>query len=467
MPALMAIISGDAKPLDKEMSKIPDIAKKWGQAARRNIATSLGKWQALGAAPEDFLGGGQHGAHAMNFRVAMREALVIVRELSRGDLKRAASSFTILMQALGGLRYLVNPLTIGVIALGGAAFLTLRHFGEMAKQAENLRYFLRDAQRTFVDTADAISKIGEEAMKYDQWERKLGESHDTLSSKLERKLRLMREEGRLMREQAESKGATKAQLAAMEREQLEKELVIATRAKLEAARRAEDTKDEADQAAKIAQDEDRVAKLSAAQRNEAEKKRVLDDVNAKLNSPAAHWWSMTPEARVKQQQIDALRKSPFANDPTIKGQIAALERSLGALEVDVGGFKISRHGAEAAYGEAHGEVMALSTAQKLADERLREAQNHAEKAEADRQKLVSQTEDMKEELAMRDKYPQQGRSNMLHAHVTALQQIGAYSSPAATALIDVNRKMEKHLASINSKIGAANAGQGNFGGVKY
>jgi hypothetical protein len=59
------------------------------------------------------------------------------------------------------------------------------------------------------------------------------------------------------------------------------------------------------------------------------------------------------------------------------------------------------------------------------------------------------------------------KKRLLQGHLTDLQRVGAYASPASVALIDVQKRSEKHLKSIDSKIGAANAGRGHMGKVHY
>ena len=69
-------------------------------------------------------------------------------------------------------------------------------------------------------------------------------------------------------------------------------------------------------------------------------------------------------------------------------------------------------------------------------------------------------------LSVKDDAVALSRGRMMHGSLTSLQQQGAYASPASHVMIDTTKKMERHLASIDSKIGRGSSAA-TLSGVKY
>jgi hypothetical protein len=86
MPALMAVISGNADPLKRELAAVQRMA------------------QQAGASMERSMGGGSHGGQAG----IMRETLVLMREIGRGNFTRIPGSLSILLQRMGILNLLMK-----------------------------------------------------------------------------------------------------------------------------------------------------------------------------------------------------------------------------------------------------------------------------------------------------------------------------------------------------------------------
>src|SRR2546421_950898 len=104
MPSLLAILglngSGFKTGLDK--------AKQQARQAGKEIESSLGSSTSNG-----LKGIGSSGA--------MREALVLIREIGRGNWTRVPGSFSILLQRAGALKYILHPLTGIVVGLAAGA----------------------------------------------------------------------------------------------------------------------------------------------------------------------------------------------------------------------------------------------------------------------------------------------------------------------------------------------------------
>src|SRR6266516_566507 len=122
MPSLLAILGLNASGFKGGLDNARRDAKETGDA----IKSSLGQ-------ANDALNkmGGETG-HVKSG--AIRETLVLLREIGRGNWSRVPGSFSILVQQLGLLRFLMNPITLALVALG-AGFYGLYKLSEKLAQS--------------------------------------------------------------------------------------------------------------------------------------------------------------------------------------------------------------------------------------------------------------------------------------------------------------------------------------------
>src|SRR5579872_7239684 len=106
MPSLKLLISGNADPLQKEFNRVNGMANRFGRETEQAGKVSSG---------------------------SMRELLVVLREIGRGNWTRVPGSITILMQRMG-LDLVKIFLSIpGLITAAGVAvaFFTYKHLKEL------------------------------------------------------------------------------------------------------------------------------------------------------------------------------------------------------------------------------------------------------------------------------------------------------------------------------------------------
>lgn len=100
MPSLMAIISGNADPLRRELQAVQRMAAQTGVNIRQGLEG----------------GGGAHGGRAG----VLRETLVLMREISRGNWTRVPGSITILADRMGLLKLVTGQTATTARALSDA-----------------------------------------------------------------------------------------------------------------------------------------------------------------------------------------------------------------------------------------------------------------------------------------------------------------------------------------------------------
>jgi hypothetical protein len=116
---------------------------------------------------------------------ATRELLVLIRELGRGDFKRAAGSFTLLLQNLGAMSLLMNPITAAVIGLGAGLFAAWKFSTALVEKMSGLK--IPDFKPEYI--AKHLQKINQatEAQKEINREvRKTEELYDSAAKSAER-----------------------------------------------------------------------------------------------------------------------------------------------------------------------------------------------------------------------------------------------------------------------------------------
>lgn len=96
MPGLIVTIGANAAPMDKEFSRAAGLSKKLAQDIRANL---------------------EHGGELRSGVV--REAVVLLRELSAGNWTRVPGSLSLLLQRMGALKVLFTDITAAGSTLGG------------------------------------------------------------------------------------------------------------------------------------------------------------------------------------------------------------------------------------------------------------------------------------------------------------------------------------------------------------
>lgn len=422
MPGLLAIIGADSRPFQRELNGVEAMAKRAGQRMRVELG----------------------GATAVEPNSgALREALVLVREISRGNWTRVPGSLSLLISRLGALKYIFNPITAGVVALGIAIFATAKHFITLATEARNLRDILDTSRSSFVKFADSLKQSRDETQRFGDWLKNLSDRQVTLAEKTDMAIRALREQARLQREQAEQHGASETDLKQMDLAAQKQELEILKRSVAEAEK-----KRDADIAAAKAASANATSQSSVERKAKAEsineKVRTMASIVDKLQDMVAHQTISEPHATTGG---DAFAGSGFTYT-----ERPANENDRFDIEVNGQKFGMSLVEARKSFDALTKQESELETTQREIDDLLTEKKKLTEQDVASLNDLVKQRDELANQLELEAKYPSAGlpgqsgrRTERLK--VNSLQKVGAYTPPAF--VVDVQRKMLGELAQIN------------------
>lgn len=180
MPGLLAIIGADANPLKRELALVDKMAKRTGD----NLGSSLA--------------GGSKS-------VAMREVLVLMREISRGNWTRVPGSLSLLLTNLGIFGTVVSGaaglLTVFASALGGvalAAGIAYYKVASLTKELTGLK--IPDFRPEYiVKRLQAVNQVAEAWRQMGDAVRKAKEDFEGVDASSERAAKALKEQFEFMR----------------------------------------------------------------------------------------------------------------------------------------------------------------------------------------------------------------------------------------------------------------------------
>ena len=181
-----------------------------------------------------------------------------------------------------------------IVAAGAAAFFTWRHFHNLAVAAKNLADALNPLKKKYTELAVEQDKAAKAAKENADWIAELNNKHESESNALERKIKLLKEEQAARRRLAEARGASDAELQALDRANLEQEkaMLLVQQARLKTEN---DTAQAAEQAASSAaiagatgvDEKGRIITLDQAQSNAKKRGDILDDAQEAAEKTSA------------------------------------------------------------------------------------------------------------------------------------------------------------------------------------
>lgn len=105
-----------------------------------------------------------------------------------------------------------------------------------------------------------------------------------------------------------------------------------------------------------------------------------------------------------------------------------------------------------------GENFDVKAAKEAGVESISETDKHLKEFETMLARMAEKANRLEHPVAAAfDEIEEETKAKSFRGNVNQLQRIGAYISPYSVTLIDVNKKMERHLKSIDSKIGPSHA----------
>lgn len=418
MPALIATIDADASPFKRELSSAEQFSKSTGKEIEKDLS------------------GG--GLKAFTQSGVMREMLVLMREVSRGNWSRVPGSLSILLTRLGALKYLLTPM-VGI--LGGiavAAGFVAFHFKRMADSEAAMSTATDELTGRFEAQAGAMQRAAEKAEEFHEWLTKLRQQLDNPLPTLERahsdELSEIKRKFELEQKRARARGQTpdEAKAATIEEDNKEKEVID---------RQASEAKFIAEQWARVAQEKEKAASSVKADMNIAGLKKAADAANDKL-------------AKVTVQMVQNHPGTP--TDELARGGANYSWQSVETHDIESNGKKITTTFREAfqAADALNKQLAPYVAKQKAADDAEKTAREKAKAAADEYVRKQDESKKAGEKIADDTEFGIEGSDKqkraLLRGHVNHLQSVGAYAQPAQVELLDVQKKTSHDVKAIRN-----------------
>lgn len=467
VPGSLSILVGQVGLLEKIFKDNSVAARVFAQGMEKSAAAATAKALASKAVYEaDLLA-------LATMRTVSTETILAVAadrekvaaDLLVADAERvkavAARNAAAAMEAEGvATRFSLGPLgwaLIAVVALGAGIYALASHYRKVAAEAKNLADLMDTTHAKFSEQAEILKQSAEEAQGFNDWLRKLANSEETLTEKVQDGLKALRERAKYERELAVEKHKSQKDLAAMDIAEAQKELDFVVKAKLEAKRKLEQDTIGATDAEKAANNPDRAGQIKNLGEHSKEAGQIVDAI----------------QEAMKTKIISEIK--PGSGFGQLGGTPESYTRpanSTDKIDVKVGGKEFSMSLAEAkeAFDKIAAEEARLAAIQKELGDILEQKKKLTEKDLADVQRLTREAGDIQADLDLKKEFLPQiaaGKDKTAHGSVSSLQQIGAYASPASEG-ISVARSSLRVLHTIaghTSKIGSGNGGA--TGGTKF
>jgi hypothetical protein len=533
MPSLTVVISGTSQPLQRELRLVERMAKETGANIQRGLEGGAG-------------GGARAGA--------MRETLVLMREISRGNWSRVPGSLTILLDRLGLLKFVVKEnvsaaqlladahqkesqaaalaalastrkaaasqaalyaesgeteanlaaavsdeekaaaditaaqsarvkavasgeaaaameaeagaatfalgplgwIAAALIAVGTAAYFTVRHFRAVNEETRNLRELVDGGTIAFNEQADALRSAAEAAEDFYTWLGKLESKQGSLAETTDDAIKAMREQFQLKERLAQAQGVSKADIAKQEIDEAKSELDVLTAAKAKAAQELANAKVQGQEAANEAKDFDNDAAVKDAIKRREEAEKVVAQIQAQKASGKTITEFHT--GGLGSPAVSATSR-PMTDSDRVGG-LKAGGKDLPAMSLNEARANLEKISAEAGN---------LENSQKGRTNAVKESRDQIEKAQRDYDKLTKQQSDAQNQLSLKQKYlPQiaaegQGgtQTRFTHGFLNASQRIGAYAPPAAQ--VTEHKETNKKLSEIGKTLTKIEENTGRHG----
>ena len=394
---------------------------------------------------------------------ALNELLVLFREIGRGNWTRVPGSLTILTQRLGILKYILNPITGGIVALAAAFGYAAYRINKAATETSNAKTQFSLLNLSLEKQIDLTQKASEEARKYSEWLSKVGQHEETDAQKINQRLEAMREEFAWQQKLAELKRQTpvEKQQAEIGEQRKEKAFIDGEIARLQKqleerkklAGQAETLLEEKDFKAGVEKREEEVKKLQAAAK-EIEK---LNGAGPGGFSRSISDLMLSPEILLGQVMNgrkgvrDVLNRfnSQDITNPNAKPQ-----------DIEVNGVKVvaSMNDVTAKLATALPALTKLQDEQAKRESAAKDSQKLVDETDKSLEELQKEADKLAEALALNAKYGAEAASlekqkqQDLIGPLNAAQRVGAYTMPGQVAMLDVAKKSEAHLAAIRGVI---------------
>jgi len=219
--AVTATFGADTSQFNASLVSMETATEAFRKKFRSNLTASFAQLAVTGTTPLGSAKDLEKAAHSTgSLTMAMREFLVIGREIGRGNWARVPGSLSLAMQGLGlSLTSVIIPLA----AVGLAAFAVFKHFQMVRDAARKLEDIFHPLVKNLEAEQDSLRKSSEAMAEYRKKMDELAQGHRGESQSIHEKINALKQELSLRRQLAGKLGASPAQLEEMNIADLEKE----------------------------------------------------------------------------------------------------------------------------------------------------------------------------------------------------------------------------------------------------
>jgi len=373
----------------------------------------------------------------------------------------AATAATEANIALGSATVTLNPIFFviaGAIAIAGAsAFFLWRHFSYLAETAKNLAEALNPLKRKYSELAAEQDKAAKAAKENADWIADLNNKHESESNQIERKIKLLKEEAAARRRTMEARGASDAELQALDRANLqaEKAMLEVQQARLKTEN---DTAQAAEQAASKAaiagstmtDEKGRIITIDQAQTNAKKRGDILDAAQEAMD--AAH-------VNVASASNDPMHPISYTARPANETDVVSFK--VGAKE-----FSMSVEEAKKNFNFMSGQARKLAEDQAHLDDVLKNAKSTATEKMDAQNRVKEDLESVNAELGIASSDPRSRRGGGGRSS-TERERVGIGAPQVANLQkqsLDVSKMQLAAAHLLNSKMDrliASGGGAGN------
>jgi ABC-type transporter Mla subunit MlaD len=219
--AVTATFGADTSQFNASLVSMETATEAFRKKFRSNLTASFAQLAVTGTTPLGSAKDLEKAAHSTgSLTMAMREFLVVGREIGRGNWSRVPGSLSLAMQNLGlSLTSVIIPLA----AVGLAAFAVFKHFQMVRDAARKLEDIFHPLVKNLEAEQDSLRKSSEAMAEYRKKMDELAQGHRGESQSIHEKINALKQELSLRRQLAGKLGASPAQIEEMNIADLEKE----------------------------------------------------------------------------------------------------------------------------------------------------------------------------------------------------------------------------------------------------
>jgi hypothetical protein len=420
----MVIIGADATQAEREFIQVQVAAA--AAAAKVKIATKVSEE------------GQKH------WNGVIREGLVLLREIGRGNWTRVPGSASLFIQRLNDqlpfLKSLLNPLTAAFAALVTVAVVGLikmtEHFRTIQASATALDNIVGGVSNTFKYMGDAAEESSKKLQKLNFWLEHFHDTNETIASQADERIEQMKAEFEWQQKIADKQGQTPEQKNAAEIAEQKKEEQVLADARTDAFTDMNNKEKAAKKAGIAGADEFTEANSKDSEARRAAAKGIYDSVGEQYR---ANYGS--PGART-------------ANDPS-------KDEKFKVKGADGKELEISLNEATKANTEASRRSQSYNDRKQKRDEDATKTQRDADKAKQVYEETKKKDDKALLALHNQEKYgadfaksaeTKGGHNRLERGHVNSLQQIGAYANPAQVQMVDISKRQLSYLKGIHDTL---------------